>query len=56
MEMDLGHPVQDEEIGFISMYLAAALSRLRTRDKKLSSVIVLGDWYPRQGDLLESPA
>lgn len=43
MEMDLGRPVQDEEIGFIAMYLAAALNRLRTRDKNSHSVIVLGD-------------
>ncbi|HML40403.1 MAG TPA: PTS sugar transporter subunit IIA [Bellilinea sp.] len=54
MEMDLGHPVQDEEIGFISMYLAAALSRLRTRDKNSHSVIVLGDGIRAKATFLKA--
>ena len=54
MEETIGHPVQEEEIGFIAMYLAAALNRLRTRDKNSHSVIILGDGIRAKTNFLKA--
>ncbi len=43
IEKDLAQPIPEEEVGFIAMYLAAALNRLRTKDRTRHSVIILGD-------------
>jgi len=43
IERRLDKPVPPEEIGFVAMYLAAALNRLRTKDRTRYPVVILGD-------------
>lgn len=43
IERDLGKPVSHEELGYLTLYLAAALNRLRTRDRQNHRVVLLGD-------------
>ena len=43
LKQDLGKPIPPEEIGYVTMYLAAALNRLRTLDRTKYPVVILGD-------------
>lgn len=43
IERTLGRAVPPEEIGYIAMYLAASLNRLRTKDRSRHPVVIIGD-------------
>jgi mannitol/fructose-specific phosphotransferase system IIA component (Ntr-type) len=54
MEKELGVPVPPEEIGFLAMYLKAALNRLRIHDRNSHPVVILGDGIRAKTSLLKA--